>query len=491
MKRNKFSLSNYKLLTLDMGKLVPINWMEVLPGDTFQQATSAFIRVTPLMTPVMHPVVVRIHHWYVPNRLIWEDFEDFITGGPDGLDATVPPTIDFSSVAEGDLADYLGIPTGTYSTPLSVSALPFRAYDLIYNEHYRDADLITELDVDLGNGTDATTNTAIQNVSWGKDAFTTARPWQQKGDTVTIPLGDTAPVEYTPGHSVYIRREDNDNIVNSVGLRAGSTGHLTQDSETNNLFVDPNNSLYADLNSATGINIADLRLALSVQRYQEARAQYGSRYVEYLRYLGVRSSDARLSLPEYLAGGRQVIQFSEVLQTAEGTGTNVGEMKGHGVTAMRTNRYRRFFEEHGIVISMMSVVPKSIYSSALHKGWFRAVKEDYFQRELQMIGEQEVLNKEVQVDHTSPDDVFGYQPRYNEYRQNFSTIHGEFRSSPLWSWHMARIFGSDVSLNQSFIDCVPTDRVYANTANHPLLVMANHSIQARRQIQKYAKTRTF
>ena len=191
-KRNKFSLSNYKLLTGKMGELLPIGLTEVIPGDTIQQATSALIRATPLTAPVMHPVKVRIHHWFVPNRIIWNDWENFITGGPDGNNSSTFPTIDVSSSAVGSLADYLGIPTGV--TSLVASALPFRAYALIWNEFYRDQDLDTELTVDLTDGTDTTTNTTLKNVSWEKDYFTSARAWEQKGTEVTLPLGTTAPV---------------------------------------------------------------------------------------------------------------------------------------------------------------------------------------------------------------------------------------------------------------------------------------------------------
>lgn len=494
MKRSKHSLSNYKLLSMPMGKIIPINWMEVLPGDSIQQSTSALVRVAPLVAPVMHPCQVRIHHWYVPNRLIWDSFEDFITGGSDGTDETEPPYLELGTVAEKSLHDYLGIKPHAYGGAMEVSALPFRAYNLIFNNYYRDQDLVDELDIDLtdgDSGADTTTETDIQNAAWPKDYFTTARPWTQKGSGVTIPLGDSAPIT---GMGVRATAT----TVSSGSLRetdasAARTGVDGWDSSTNALIIEEDASnagfpdIRADLSSATGIDISDLRLALAIQRYQEARARYGSRYVEYLRSLGVRSSDARLSLPEYLGGGRQIIQFSEVLST---DGSNTGSMKGHGIAAMRTNRYRRFFEEHGIVMTMMSVVPKPIYEGALSRSWFRKVKEDYYQRELAAIGDQAITNKEVMADHGTPDGNFGYQARYDEYRYQPSQVAGEFRSG-LYNWHMARIFGSDVALNQSFTDCVPTDRIYANTTYDPLYVMANNSIQARRQIPRVAKTRTF
>ena len=192
MKRSKFSLSNHKNMTFDMGKLVPCGVMEVLPGDSIQQSTTALLRTSPLVAPVMHPVGVHIHHFYVPFRLLWEDWEDFITGGVDGLNADVLPTIDVSSAANGSLADYLGVATGVPS--LTASALPFRAYALIYNEHYRDQDSQSELTIDLTDGTDTTTSTTLKNVNWEKDRFTGASVDTQKGTEITLPLGTQANV---------------------------------------------------------------------------------------------------------------------------------------------------------------------------------------------------------------------------------------------------------------------------------------------------------
>lgn len=236
----------------------------------------------------------------------------------------------------------------------------------------------------------------------------------------------------------------------------------------------------------TAANINDLRLAFALQRYEEARARYGSRYTEYLRYLDVRSSDARLQRPEYLGGGRQTIQFSEVLQTGVTTSGDdtegVGNLRGHGIAAVRSNRYRRFFEEHGYVITLLSVLPKTIYVQGLHRTFNRRTKEDFWQKELQHIGQQEVLNKELYAPHASPDGVFGYQDRYDEYRRTPSRVSGEFRSTELDYWHMARLFDSDPTLNASFVTSDPTKRVNAVQTNDVLWMMINHSMQARRLV---------
>lgn len=481
MRRSKFSLSHYKLFTSDLGELIPCGMFEVLPGDTIQQATSLLVRCTALLSPVMHPVHVRIHHWFVPYRLIWNDWENFITGGPDGLNASVFPTKDINP-SQGTLSDYLGV---TPSAVSNVSALPYRAYALIWNEWYRDQDLETALTVDLTDGTDSTTNTTLQNCDWEKDYFTSARPWEQKGPAITIPLGTTAPTTITRtnnaanwtatvgGSNAGAATQSPLNITAGSGLSGG----------TEALAFNPNGGLtgVTDLSGASAVTINVLREALALQRFEEARARYGSRYVEYLRYLGVRSSDARLSRPEYLGGGRQTIQFSEVLQTAEGTNP-VGKLRGHGITALRSNRYRRFIEEHGLVMTLCSVKPKTMYAQGLNRSWLRRTKEDFFQKELQHIGQQAIENREVYAAHASPTGTFGFQDRYDEYRRQESSIAGDFRSSTADYWHMARVFTSDPALNATFVKCVPTERTFALPSSDVLNIMANHSIQARRLV---------
>ncbi len=489
MKRSKFSLSNTKLLSCDMGELVPCGLTEVLPGDTVQQATNCLIRVSPLLAPVMHPVNARIHHWFVPHRLVWDDFESFITGGSDGFDASVFPTIT-DNFTLGELGDYLGLPTGVAA--LEVSALPFRAYALVFNEWYRDQDLVTELVIDTTSGPDTTTSTVLQNIAWEKDYLTAARPWAVKGPVVTLPLVGNAPVISDTAIPNPTLHTDNDATVRNLQSKQSSGGGLqtnTGQGTASDVTWDAT-GLTADLSGVTAATVADLRLAMALQRYEEARARYGSRYVEYLRHLGVKSSDARLQRPEYLGGGRQTIQFSEVLQTAEGT-QPVGEMRGHGIGALRTNRYRRYFEEHGYVLSMLSVRPKTMYVQGLPRTWNRRTKEDFFQHELQAIGQQEVLNKEVYAAHTTPEGTFGFSDRYHEYRGTESTIAGEFRSSLLDFLHMARIFASDPALNSTFVTSVPTKRINAVQTNDVLWVMANHSIQARRMVSKTAHSHIY
>ena len=488
MKRSKFSLSNTKLLSCNMGELVPVGLTEVLPGDSMQQATSCLVRFSPLLAPVMHQTNVQLSHWFVPHRLVWEDWEDFITGGPDGNDASVFPTIDMggSGAAVGSLADYLGVPASVAG--LDVSALPFRGYAMIWNEWYRDQDLETELAMSLASGVDATTSTALQYAAWEKDYFTSARPWEQKGPAISIPLGDEAPVRGiglvgspTSGASVTMRQTAPlANQTTNAFRPSGSVGNDIYVATDTLTAASAKPAVFADLSGASAVTVNLLREAFALQRFEEARARFGSRYVEYLRYLGVRSSDARLQRPEFLGGGRYPVQFSEVLQTAEGVDP-VGQLYGHGIGVARSNRYRRFFEEHGYVFTMMTVKPKAIYASGLGRTWNRRTKEDFFQKELQHLGQQAILNKEVRAAHATPEGTFGYQDRYDEYRQQFSSIAGEFRTT-LDFWHFARQFTSDPSLNASFVKCVPTENPFAVPSANTLYVMARHSVQARRLV---------
>jgi hypothetical protein len=473
MKRNKHSLSHTHLTSMDMGKLVPVSCVEVLPGDSIRHNTSALVRVSPLVTPVMHPVTVRLHHWFVPHRIVWPEFEDFITGGPDGMNQDVVPTV-LNQPGGKNLLDYLGVPPGSNA----VSALPVRGFNKIFNEWYRDADLVTERDED---------DLTVPNCAWEKDYFTAARPFSAKGPQVTIPIGESAPVATASdvGGAISARSDVTDDQhqfsspggSNPVTLAAGAGA---------------SNPLYADLAEATGVDAIEFRKAFAIQRYQEARARYGSRYTEYLRYLGVVPGDARINRPEYLGGGKQVISFSEVLQTAaDDIGTEqtpVGTLRGHGIAAVRSNRYRKFFQEHGYVFTLMSVRPKTMYMDSIPRHFLHENKEDFFQKELQTVGQQEVYNREIKHDHTTPDGIFGYTNRYEEYRKVFSKVSSEMRDV-LDSWHQARTFETDPALNGEFVTCTPTKRIHAEQTQDVLWVMVSHSIQARRMVSKFGSSR--
>lgn len=503
MKRSKFNLSYTNLFSCDMGELIPVGLTEVIPGDSLQMQTRALIRCAPMLTPPMHPVRVRIHHWFVPHRLSWPGFENFITGGPDGNDASVFPVIRFAggsgNPGPGSLADYLGITTGGFTANTDVSALPFRGYNRIWNEFYRDQDLQTAVQIATSAGLDGATSVALLNCDWEKDYFTSSRPWEQKGPAVTIPLVGNAPVKGLGfvGTSSSVTATVA-NVRESTPLPNRTYGFGLVTSAASQIVAEADSAasgttkplVYADLSTVGGVTINQLRQSLAIQRFEEARAMYGSRYPEYLRAIGVRSSDARLQRPEYLGGGVQTIQFSEVVQTAADGANPVSTLRGHGISALRSNRFRRFFEEHGYVFTLMSVLPKTIYSQGIAKTWNRRTKYDFWQKELENIGQQSVLNKEVYGNHTTPDGTFGYQDRYDEYRRSESRIGGEFRTT-LNTWHFARIFSSDPSLNSTFVSAVPPERSFAAPSADVLYCHVHQSIQARRLLSRTASPRTF
>lgn len=494
MRRNLFSLSHKVNLSCDQGELVPIGLVEVLPGDIFRHGTSLLIRLAPMLAPVFSQMNVTVFQFYVPTRIVWDDFEKFITGGPDGDDASVAPTITFASgVAVGSLGDYLGLPPGFSPLP-AVSAIPFRMYAKIFNEWIRDEDLDNELVISTASGADTTTNTTLQNIRWEKDYFTAARPFEQKGPAVTIPVAGAAPVYGILGQPMGMQNLANTNIVvprfeNSSGTDRLTPelfgGALTDGEQYNLRSTGGVSNVYADLSAVTGIPVTELRLANALQRFMEMSSHRGSRYVEYLlSRFGVRSSDARLQRPELLSRSKQVVQISEVLATAEGTNTDVGDLKGHGIGAMRSNRYMRMFEEHGYVLTLLAVQPKTMYTQGIRKTWSRADKYDYFQPETQFIGDQEILNKEVYAGAAVPTGTFGWTPRYEEYRDEPNRIAGEFRQTSLDFWHQARIFSSEPALNAAFVTSNPTERIFAVPSQDVLYITANHSLQARRVLAR-------
>ena len=527
LKRSKFNLSHYHLLTCDMGKLVPCGVIDVLPGDTFVGSTSALVRMSPMVAPVMHPIEVRIHHWFVPYRLLWDEFEDFITGGATGMDTPAFPQVNVNNASISSLHDYFGIPTEK-TQDLKVSALPYRAYSLIYNNFYRDQDLEQEIPISYASGVDSTTNTTLQNVAWSKDYFTTARPWTQKGAEVTVPVmnfGGGIPTSksryFVAGNTgKAFTCENYKGTIDSLGAaglkalfdKTGFGLHIfNADNGEKMTFIreepvplsTPDSidswqckdgeysfSFVADSPGVSGsVSVQDLRLATALQRMQEVRAKYGSRYIDYLAYYGVKCSDSRLQLPEYLGGGKNLLQISEVLQTTPTADSYVGDMYGHGIMSMRSNRFKFFAEEHGVIISLMSVLPHNMYSDGVDRMWLKTTKDEFYQKELNAIGMQEIYNAELFVGAPETQKaVFGYQDRYNEYRHALSKIHGDFRKTMDY-WHLARQFDSLPVLNASFVKAQPSKRIFAEQTSNCLWVMAKHNLKALRCMPKKAQTK--
>lgn len=490
MKRSKFNLSHRRLLTCDMGLLVPIGLTEILPGDTVQMSSTALVRLQPMIAPPMHQINANIAHFFVPHRLVWSEWEDFITGGPQGTSLPVHPyvTVGTAGTAISGLLDYYGYPTGATPAARNVNALPIRGYNAIWNDWFRDQDLQTGRVYSLASGADTTTATGVARVNWEKDYFTGARPWEQKGPTITVPLGTTAPIVLKgTGQKQNVRRVDTHALSAATALASAATGELESAGGTIDLLIDPSTTHQVSLSSASAVTVNVLRQALALQRFEEARARFGSRYTEYLRYLGVRSSDARLQNPEYLGGGSTTVQISEVLSTnAVDTGDPLGTMGGHGIGGTRSNRFRRFFEEHGYIHSFIYIRPKALYMDAVPRHWIRTAKEQYWQKELQFIGQQQIQNQEVYVKHATPTGVFGYNDRYEEYRRTFSHISGAFRNTTMNFWHFGRAFAATPALNSSFVECVPPETPFAVPSMETCMIMVKNNIAARRVVSRNA-----
>lgn len=505
-KRAKFNLSNFHNCTFKMGYLYPVNLTEVLPGDSVQLSTSVFLRLAPMVVPVMHPVYMHLSNFFVPSRILWSGFEDFITGGPDGTDTSVLPkvTLNVTNSPVGSLADAFGIPVQMLkdAKTFSVNSLPFIAYYMIWNEYFRDQDLNEA--IDLSTITGAPSSLSLLRPSWAKDYFTTARPWPQKGPDVSVPVNLTAAGEpsitatttISPSGAPLFQRNQIQTPLGALRYTFGADGAPTINTSMNDTitWLDPALSAKTDINYSSGnpelgsVNINDLREAFALQRFEEHRSMFGSRYEDLLRYLGVRPQDARLQLPEYLGGFSAPVQFSEVLQTSsDAERSGVGDMYGHGIGATKGRRIRRFIPEHGYVMSLLTVRPIPVYSQGLERLWSKENRFDFWQKEYEHIGQQEIRNSEVYADGDTAKDgeTFGYQNRYDEYRRGVNVITGEFRTNQDY-WTMARIFASRPTLNGDFVSCMPTDRIFqVNEQNSDqCYAMVKNNIIAKRLVSK-------
>lgn len=459
-----------------MGDLTPILAMEVLPGDRIRIGGENIIRLAPMLAPMMHRVDVRIEYFFVPNRLVWPNWETWISNGGDNPleepPAALPahPTFQYQSGAgpidyqDFPLLDYMGLPDPAQcpapSQPEKVSAIPFGAYQLIYQDYYRDENLQEKRFLGLDDG-DNSTNTEyfiMRKRAWEGDYFTKALPFAQKGAPVSLPIGQLADVE--------VRRNDNTNTVIDTILGVDPLNidaQLTDnpDIAANRLFASTSE---LDIGSTT---INDLRLAYRLQEWLEKNARGGTRYSELIRsHFGVKPEDARLQRPEYIVGVKNPIQISEVLNMTGTEDAPQGAMAGHGVSYNSGNFGKYFATEHGYVIGIMSVMPKPAYQQGIPRHFLKfndptEVAWPTFAH----LGEQEILNKEIMAHRATPEEgnaTFGYIPRYQEYKGLSSRVAGEFRTS-LDFWHMGRIFDplTPPALNSDFISADPTKRVFA------------------------------
>lgn len=455
--RNAFDLTHDVKFSGNMGNLIPIMCTEVVPGDKIGIACESLIRFAPMVAPVMHRFDVTMHYFFVPNRILWANWENFITQTKVGGVIPSFPYVTMNSTTWNKLADYMGIPDPVGPDSEAVSAMPFAAMQKIWNDYYRDQNLQTDICppqsfmLTDGNNTSEWAGKLgiLRKRCWEHDYLTSALPFAQKGDAVQIPLGfPDLPVLHNAANPTTL-----DGTPDDVLLPSDPTADTSEDAYVKTSELDQN----------TTIN--DLRRAMRLQEWLEKNARGGTRYSEHIKvHFDVRSSDGRLQRPEYITGVKTPVQISEVLQTGESATTPQGNMAGHGV-AVASGRYGAYYaEEHGYVIGIMSVMPKTAYQQGLPKHFTKTVDAfQYYYPSFANIGEQEIKNKEVYAfQGVLSEETFGYTPRYSEYKFENNRVAGDFRST-LDYWTAGRIFATPPALNEDFVQADPTHRIFAVT----------------------------
>jgi len=475
IQRSVFNRDHGLKTTFDAGYLVPIFYDEALPGDTFTMDANGFGRLATPINPFMDNLYIETFFFAVPYRLIWNNWEKFCgeqDNPGDSTDYLVPQTT--TTVTNSSLYDYFGVPT---DVSLSFNNLCGRAYNLIYNEWFRDQNLQDSVTVDKGDGPDTASDYTLLKRGKRHDYFTSALPWPQKGEAVALPLGTRADIAYDQTTAA-----STDRAVFGVKDGSGTWRQLLVDENPalksyEATQSDSNTRLFADLSDATAATINQLREAFQIQRLYEKDARGGTRYTEVIQsHFGVTSPDARLQRPEYLGGGKDRININPVAQTSSTDATTPqGNLSGYGTTGFTGHRFNKSFTEHSVVIGLACVFADLTYQQGLARHFSRQTRWDFYWPALAHLGEQAVLNKEIYAQGTTADDdVFGYQERYAEYRYKPSQITGQMRSNfsqSLDTWHLAQDFGSLPALNASFIEeNPPVDRVTA-VQNYPNLIL--------------------
>ena len=488
--KNVFDLTHDVKLSADMGNLTPILTLECVPGDKFELGCESLIRFAPLIAPVMHRMDVSMHYFFVPNRILWDDWEKFITGNDTEIVAPYLP-IDADWLNDPELLpllktlDYLGVPPPTTGiTTENISALPIAAYQCIYNEYYRDQNLIAPVNYKLTDGSNysslerAKELLTLRKRAWEHDYFTASLPFAQKGAAVDIPLGEVViPYQKIEGKS----------------FLGGNQSVLADDGTA--YPVDPAPSvltpgLYSPDATATvePTTINDLRRAFRLQEWLEKNARGGTRYIEsILTHFGVKSSDKRLQRPEYITGVKSPVVISEIVNTTGQTdGLPQGNMAGHGISVSSGRSGSYYCEEHGYIIGVMSVMPKTAYQQGIPRTFLKNDNLDYYWPSFAHIGEQPVTNSEIYAYTSNGNETFGYVPRYAEYKYMASRVAGDFRTT-LDYWHLGRIFQSPPALSGQFVNCDPTKRVFAveDPAGDNLYCHVLNKIKAIRPMPKF------